>query len=524
MAPADGGGVGREGGRAITIRIAGQGLTLEDIEAVARRGDRVEVEPRARKAVERARATVEKILRSGETVYGVNTGVGDLKSVRIPASKLLKLQVNLIRSHSAGVGAPFPPEVVRAMVLLRMNSFAKGYSGVTLGLLDSLGGLLNQGVTPLVPSQGSVGSSGDLAPLAHIGLALIGEGAAVFGGKSMEAGKALRAAGLAPYQLREKEGISLINGTQAMTAVGALALLDAERALRAAAVAGAMAVECLDSSEVPFDPRIHATRPHLGAAAVASAVARMVHGSQLITSHEDCEKVQDPYSSRALPQVLGASVDALRHCRQVLEIEANAATDNPLVFPESGDVLSGGNFHGQPVALVMDYLAIATAEVADITERAIARLVSGSEGGLPKFLARDAGLNSGWMIAQYTAAALVSENKVLAHPASVDSIPTSAGQEDHNSMGTIAARKARNVVDHTCQVVGIALLAASEGLDLHKGKPGKGSAAALKALRAKVPPLKEDRAIFRDLETAAQLVRDGSLVAAVERAIGPLGF
>jgi histidine ammonia-lyase len=285
-----------------------------------------------------------------------------------------------------------------------------------------------------------------------------------------------------------------------------------------------MALECLDCSDRPFDPRLHAARPHQGAREVAAAVARVVKGSSMIKGHEGCDKVQDPYSSRALAQVLGASLDAVRHAREVLEVEVNSATDNPLVFPETGEVISGGNFHGQPVALAMDYLAIAAAEVADIMERTVARLVSGEEGHLPKFLARDPGLNSGWMIAQYTAAALVSENKVLAHPASVDSIPTSAGQEDHNSMGTIAARKAAAVVLNSARVAGIALLCAAEGMDLHKGRPGKGSAAARAAVRAKVKPLSADRAIYRDLETAAALVKSGAVVKAVEKAVGPLGL
>ncbi len=508
----------------VAVKISGSGLTLEAVEAIARDGESATLDPKARKAVERSRGAVEKILTSKQLVYGINTGVGDLKSVRIPAAKLRHLQVNLIRSHAAGVGKPFPAEVVRAMVAIRLNAFAKGFSGVTPGLVDAMAAMLNAGVHPLVPSKGSVGSSGDLAPLAHIGLGLIGEGEAEHGGKVVEAAAALKAAGLKPYALREKEGISILNGTQAMTAVGVLALLDAERALRAAAVAGAMALECLDSSEKPFDPRVHAARPHPGARDVANAVARMVKGSGMIKGHEDCDKVQDPYSSRALAQVLGASLDALRHARGILEVEINSATDNPLVFPDTGEVISGGNFHGQPVALAMDYLAIAVAEIADIMERTIARLVAGEEGGLPRFLARDAGLNSGWMIAQYTAAALASENKVLAHPASVDSIPTSAGQEDHNSMGTIAARKGRSVVENTSTVVGIALVCAAEGMDLHKGRPGKGSAAGRAAVRRSVKPLLVDRPIYRDLETAAELVKSGAVVGAVEKVVGPLGF
>jgi histidine ammonia-lyase len=508
----------------VVVQLSGSGLTLEAVEAVARRAERVALTGAAVRAVARSRATVEKILASKETVYGVNTGFGDLKDVRVPSAKLRQLQVNLIRSHAAGVGEPFPPEVVRAMLALRLNAFAKGFSGVSQGLIDAMAGLLNAGVAPVVPSQGSVGSSGDLAPLAHIGLVLMGEGEAEFAGRRMDGGAALKAAGLRPYALREKEGISIVNGTQAMTALGVLAVLDAERALRAAVVAGAMALECLDSSEKPFDARVHAARPHQGAREVAAAVARLVKGSGMVHGHEDCGKVQDPYSSRALAQVLGASYDAALHARGVLEVEVNSATDNPLVFPDTGEVISGGNFHGQPVALAMDYLAIAAAEVADIMERTVARLVAGEEGHLPKFLARDPGLNSGWMIAQYTAAALVSENKVLAHPASVDSIPTSAGQEDHNSMGTIAARKAATVVTNTQRVVGIALLCAAEGMDFHKGRPAKGTAAARAALRRKVKPLTADRAIYRDLETAARLVKSGDVVAAAETAVGPLGL
>lgn len=508
----------------MAVKLTGSALTLEALERVALRREAVEVDPKARKAVARSRAAVEKILASGQVVYGINTGVGDLKNVKIPPGKLRQLQVNLVRSHAAGVGVPFPTEVVRAMVALRMNAFAKGYSGVTPGLLDALGALLRAGVHPVVPSQGSVGSSGDLAPLAHIALVLTGQGEAEFHGAVMPGAAALKAAGLTPYTLKEKEGISLLNGTQAMTAVGALTLLTAERVLRAAAAAGAMALECLDSSEHPFDPRIHAVRPHPGSVAVAAGVARMVKGSLMIKGHADCDKVQDPYSSRALAQVLGASVDAVRHARAVLETEMNSATDNPLVFADTGEVLSGANFHGQPVAMAMDYLAIGLAEAASIMERTVARLLAGDEGGLPAFLARDPGLNSGYMIAQYTAAALVSENKVLAHPASVDSIPTSRGQEDHNSMGTIAARKASWIVENSACVVGAALLCAAEGMDIHGGRPGKGTTAARAALRLQVKPLTADRPIYRDLETAAQLVKSGALVGAIEKAVGPLGF
>jgi histidine ammonia-lyase len=506
------------------VDVSGTRLSLEEVEAVARNGARVALTATALARVKRARRAVEDILESGETVYGINTGFGDLKNIRVPREKLRELQVNLVRSHAAGVGEPYPPDVVRAILLLRANSFAKGYSGVTPALVQRIVRLLNADITPVVPSQGSVGSSGDLAPLAHAALPLLGEGEVLHRGRLVPARRALKAAGIAAYRLREKEGISLVNGTQAMTAEGTLALLDAERVLRAATVAGAMALECTDSSLDPFDARIHQTRPHIGAAAVAAAVVRMTRGSEQVKSHEDCDKVQDPYSTRAMPQVLGASLDAMRHVRGVLEVEVNAATDNPLVFPADGQALSGGNFHGQPVALAMDFLAVATAEVASLLERTIARLVSGDEGGLPRFLARDPGLNSGWMIAQYTAAALVSENKSLAHPASVDSIPTSAGQEDHNSMGTIAARKARAVVDNATQVAGIALLLAAEGLELHGGRPGNGSAGALKAVRGVVRPLKRDRPLAPDLEAGAALVRSGAAVAAAEASGGRLGF
>lgn len=507
-----------------TVDVSGTRLTLEDVEDVARGGARAALTKTALARIGRARRAIEGRLDSGEAVYGVNTGFGDLKNVRIPRAKLRDLQVNLVRSHAAGVGDPFPPDVVRAVLLLRANSFAKGYSGVTPALVRRLLQVLNAGITPVVPSQGSVGSSGDLAPLAHVALALLGEGDVAYRGRVQPAARALKAAGISRYRLREKEGISLLNGTQIMTAEGVLALLDAERMLRAATVAGAMALECTDSSLDPFDARIHQSRPHLGASAVAAAVVRMTRGSEQVKGHEDCDKVQDPYSTRAMPQVLGASLDALRYVRGVLEVEVNSATDNPLVFPADGEVLSGGNFHGQPVALAMDFLAVAAAEVASLTERTIARLVSGEEGGLPRFLAREPGLHSGWMIAQYTAAALVSENKSLAHPASVDSIPTSAGQEDHNSMGTIAARKARAVVDNATQVAGIALLLAAEGLELHGSRPGNGSGGALRAVRKRVKPLRRDRPLAPDLEEAAALVRSGAVVEAAEAASSRLGF
>ncbi|HXF82607.1 MAG TPA: histidine ammonia-lyase, partial [bacterium] len=441
----------------MTIEV-GDALTIADVVAVARERAPVALSSRARAKMAASRAVVERLVREGAVVYGITTGVGELADVRISPAQSAALQVNIVRSHSAGVGEPLPDEVVRAMMLLRAHALALGYSGVREEPVALLLAMLNQGLHPVVPAQGSVGASGDLAPLAHLALTLIGEGEIRdAAGTVRPARAALAAAGLQPVVLAAKEGIALVNGTQLMTACGVLALHDAQLAAVCADIAGAMSCEALQALAGAFDPALHAVRPHPGQQASASNLRRLLAGSGMVSTPAP-GRVQDAYALRCIPQVHGAARDALAYVRSTLETELNAATDNPLVFPDTGRVLSGGNFHGQPVALALDVLAVAVSALASIAERRIERLVNPHLSGLPAFLTPDGGVHSGLMLAQYAAAALVSENKVLAHPASVDSIPTSANQEDHVSMGSTAARKALTVVGHVQQVVGIELV------------------------------------------------------------------
>ena len=472
-------------------------LTLEAIARVARGGVKVTLCAEARARMTSARAVVEGIARGGAAapaVYCVNTGFGALAEVRVSPADIANLQRNLVRSHAAGVGAPLPTDAVRAMMLLRAAVLAVGRSGARPEVADLLLAMLERGVHPVIPSKGSVGASGDLAPLAHLALVLIGEGTAEHRGERLPGGEALARAGLRPVVLEPKEGITLLNGTQLMTAVGALTVLDAEATCRIADVAGAMSLEAYQGTPRAFDPRIHAARPHPGQATSARLLARLLADSGIVESHRDCKKVQDPYSFRCMPQVHGATRDTLAYVRAVLEREAQSVTDNPLVFAEAdaeGEIVSGGNFHGQPVALVMDFAAIAVAELASISERRVEQLVNPHlSSGLPPFLAPDSGLNSGFMMAQVTAAALVSENKILAHPASVDSIPSSAGREDHVSMGAHAALKLAAIHDHVRTVLAVELLCAAQGLDLRLPLgPGPGLRAAHACLRARVPPI-----------------------------------
>jgi histidine ammonia-lyase len=503
--------------------LVGPSLSVEDVVAVARDDATVALHPDARAAVTTSRAYVERLLDEGRVVYGITTGFGRFAQVRIPPEDTRQLQRNLIVSHAMGVGEPYPRDVVRAMLLLRAQSLAQGASGCRPEVIDLLLACLNRGVHPVVPSQGSVGASGDLAPLAHVGLTLIGEGSAECGGRVVTSREALLSADLQPLVLEAKEGLALINGTQAMTAVGALVLHDALALAVAADIAAAMSVEALKGSLRPFDSRVTKVRPHPGAAAVAANVTLIGADSPIHESHRDCDKVQDAYSLRCVPQVHGASRDALVHALEVVTREANAVTDNPLVFASDDEVISAGNFHGQPVALAMDYAKIAIAELANISERRTEYLLDPALSGLPAFLAKQGGLNSGLMISQYTAASLVSENKVLAHPASVDSIPTSANQEDHVSMGTTAARQARMILENARWVIAIEVLNAAQALDFHKPlMPGPGVDAASRALRSVVPPLERDRVMTADLEAARELVVSGRLRAAVEEAVGPL--
>jgi len=508
----------------------GEPLSLEALEQVARGQASVAIAPAALERVARARAAVDRLAAAGDqapNVYGVNTGFGALAETRIEAAQIRALQRNLVRSHAAGVGPLLPREAVRAMMLLRAQTIAMGHSGARPALVHLLLDMLERGVHPSIPSQGSVGASGDLAPLAHLALVLIGEGEAEVGGIARPGAAALAEVGLTPIQLEAKEGLALINGTQLITAVGALAVLRGQRLCTAADLVGGMSLEALEGSARPFDPRIHAARPHPGQAATAANLRALLAGSAIMVSHAHCGKVQDPYSLRCMPQIHGASRDTLAWARGVIEREMVSSVDNPLVFVAedgSADFVSGGNFHGQPLAIALDAAAIAIAELANCAERRIEQLVNPAmSSGLPPFLAPRNGLDSGFMIAQVTAAALVSESKVLCHPASVDSIPSSAGKEDHVSMGSISARKCAQVAEHTRTVLAIEALVAAQGLDLRLPlAPGVGVQAAHRALRERVPTLVEDRTLAPDIAVACAVLDEGALVRAAEATVGPL--
>jgi histidine ammonia-lyase len=504
------------------VVVDGRTLTPEAVERVAN-GASCTLSPRARRQVVASRRTVERAAKSGEVVYGVNTGFGQLAEVNIPKAQLAELQLNLVRSHAAGTGRPLAEPIVRAILALRANCLARGHSGLKIETLDHMLAMLKAGIVPLVPEKGSVGASGDLAPLAHIALALVGEGEVFYRGKKMTARAAFKRARLTAITLAAKEGIALINGTQVMTAIGTLALLRVERLAVAADVVGAMTLEALQGSHRAFDKRIHAARAHRGQTVSAANLRKVLADSPIERAHADCGRVQDAYSLRCMPQVHGAARDTFRFVRDVLTIEINASTDNPMVFAESGDLVSGGNFHGQPVAVALDHLAVATCSLATISERRIERLLNPALSDLPPFLAKNAGLNSGFMMAHVTAAALVSENKVLAHPASVDTIPTSAGKEDHVSMGVHAARKAAEIVENAVTVLAIELLAAAQALDFHAPKtPGKGALAAHRFFRRRMPGMNRDRYLAPDIEQARAIVEDSAFLAAVEKASGPL--
>jgi histidine ammonia-lyase len=498
------------------IVLDGQTLTLEAIAAVAD-GAHVTLAPAARAAVAESRAVVDRAAAGDVAVYGVNTGFGSFAQTRIDKADLDALQMNLVRSHAAGVGEPLPVRAVRAAMALRANVLAKGHSGVRPETLDALMALLNAGVHPFVPSRGSVGASGDLAPLAHIALALVGEGDVWDGTERRPAAAALHAAGLAPVRPTAKEGLALVNGTQASTAVLALAVADAARLARAADVVAAMTIDALRGSIAPFDERIHAARPHPGQQHSAGNLRRLVAGSPLNQSHANCGRVQDAYSMRCVPQVHGAARDVIGFAAGVVAVEANAATDNPMVFAADGAVISGGNFHGAPVALAADALAIAVVQLATISERRSERLVNPALSGLPAFLTRHGGLESGLMLAQVTAAAITSELKTLAHPASVDTIPTSANQEDHVSMSMHAALKAERAVGFAAHVLAVELVCACQALDLLAPLVTSTPLQAVHArVRAAVPPLTADRPPAPDLDAARQLIVAG----AVEYACG----
>ncbi len=519
------------------VVLTGADLTVADVEAVARHGARAALDVHARDRMTEAHAVIETLAARGEVVYGVTTGFGDLASTRIPTEDLAVLQANLLASHAAGVGVPFPREVVRAMLLLRANTLALGHSGCRPLLVERICELLALGIHPVVPEHGSVGASGDLAPLAHLALPLIGGGEVEFRGQVLPALVALREAGLEPLVLGPKEGLALLNGTQLMSALGALMLADAERLGRTASVVAAMSVEALLGTEIAFAAPYQLARPHPGQVAVAAELRHLLRDSGLQAAHHgSAHKVQDPYSLRCVPQVHGAVRDALDHLGRVLDIELNSATDNPLVFPSGGAVpegalatggglvISGGNFHGEPIALALDFAKLALAELGAISERRTALLLDPRlNGGLPAFLAPDPGRNSGLMIVQYTSAALASDNKVLAHPSSVDSIPTSANQEDHVSMGAGAARNARTVLANVEQILAIELLCAAQALDLRlramaqagepAPAPGAGVAEAFGRVRERIAPLETDREPGPDLRAALRLVHDGELAS-----------
>jgi histidine ammonia-lyase len=485
-------------------------LTLGDLRRLAA-GTTLTLDPACLPAIRKSAATVARILADGRTVYGINTGFGALATTTIPSTQLAELQRRLVLSHSVGVGALLPDTIVRLIIALKIVALARGYSGVRPVVIESLQALLRADILPCIPGKGSVGASGDLAPLAHMAAALIGEGNARVNGQIVPAAAALRAAGLAPLALAPKEGLALLNGTQASTALALTALFRIEHIFASAVVAGALAVDAAKGSDTPFDARIHAARGQPGQIETATSYRSLLAGSQIRLSHVDCGRVQDPYSLRCQPQVMGACLDLIRNAAAMLTIEANSVSDNPLVF-ENGDVLSGGNFHAEPIAFAADTLALALAEIGALSERRIALLTDTNMSGLPAFLVTDPGINSGFMIAQVTAAALASENKSLAHPASVDSLPTSANQEDHVSMATFAARRLHDMASNTAGIVAIELLAAAQGVEFHTPyETGVPLRRALAIIRGAVPAYREDRFFAPDIEAATELVETGTL-------------
>jgi len=498
-------------------------MTLEDLINISRHGANVQLSKGSIHRINEARKLIEQWVREEKSVYGITTGFGALSDVAISKKDTRKLQQNILMSHSTGTGDMLDEETVRAVMALRIKDFANGHSGIRLETVQHLITVLNKGVYPVVPEKGSVGASGDLTPLAHLSLVLIGHGKAFYKGKQMSGFEALNHCGLTPLRLEAGEGLALINGTQVMTAIGGLAVYDALNLSKLTDVAAAVSLEVLMGSRMEFNPRIHQVRPHPGQAAVADNMYRITRNSEIVTSHKDCHRIQDAYTLRCSPQVHGASKDAVYYAKKVLETEMNASTNNPLIFPESQEFLLGGNFHGQPIALAMDFLCMAVSEFANISERRIERLVNPKLSGLPAFLVADGGLNSGFMIAQYTAAALVSENKVLSHPACVDSIPTSANKEDHVSMGTISARKCREVIKNAENVIAIELLCGAQALDLFTNmKPGEGTLAAYTVIRDVVSHLEDDRILCEDIHAVKELMRNGKILDAVQTKVGKL--
>ncbi|WP_416390436.1 histidine ammonia-lyase [Vallitalea guaymasensis] len=505
-----------------TVYVDGNNLTLEEVVNVARHNKKVGISKEAIEKVNKSRKYVDEIVDKEKIVYGITTGFGKFSNVVISKDQVENLQSSLIKSHACGVGNHFPIETVRAIMLLRVNALTKGYSGIKLTTLNTLVEMINKGVHPAIPEKGSLGSSGDLAPLAHMVLVMLGEGEAYYKGELLSGKEAMNQAGIEPISLSAKEGLALINGTQVLTAVGALATYDAIKLAKLSDVSASLTFEALRGITDVFDEKVHLLRNHIGQMKCSKNMLKILEGSNLTTRQGEI-KVQDPYSLRCVPQIHGASKDAINYVLDKVNKEINAATDNPLIFPDEDEVISCGNFHGQPMALAFDFLGIALAELANSAERRIERLVNPNLSGLPGFLTEHGGLNSGFMIAQYTAASLVSENKVLAHPASVDSIPSSANQEDHVSMGSIAARKARDILYNTTRVIAIELLAASQALEFREGKTlGKGTEVAYELVRTEVDKLMEDRIMYVDMEKIIALVTSNKMIDEVEVRIGEL--
>lgn len=515
------------------LQLDGNTLTIEDLYETVKLYNKVKLDfsREAIKATRESRKKVEDWLKKGEVVYGITTGFGEFSNIKISLSDIEKLQENLILSHSAGVGEPMPLDVTRAMIILRLNALVKGYSGIRYETLNFIKDFFNSGITPIIPSKGSVGSSGDLVPLSHMTLSFLGKGKVLYQDVLMDASLALKKANLKPIKLQAKEGLALINGTQMMTAYAALIIYEAIKLCKLADISASMSLEALKGTDTAFDKRIHQLRPHKGQIECAENIRRIIADSQIRESHRyNDPRVQDAYSLRCIPQVHGATRDTVKYVYDIIQTEINSVTDNPIVFAKDNIHLEGGNFHGQPIALALDFLAIALSELANIAERRIERMLNGSLSGLPRFLTTKGGLNSGLMIAQYTAASLVSENKVLAHPASVDSIPTSASQEDHNSMGSISAQKCWQILKNVQSVIAIELLVAAQALDFSSIdvdtknilRPGKGTMAAHKFIRKHIPHIYNDRILFEDIEKMLNFVLDGSVLQATEKEIGKL--
>jgi histidine ammonia-lyase len=495
----------------VNLMIDNQRIALDVLRVAWQESITVSLGDNAKSSIAASNDLINEVVAGGEQVYGVNTGFGQLASVRISDDELAHLQANLVRSHAVGVGEDLDDDIVRLIMFMKVIALAAGFSGVRIELVEMLCTMINHNICPRIPSRGSVGASGDLAPLAHMAGALIGEGEVRVNGSLVPAAAALRDAGLKPIKLAPKEGLALLNGTQVSTALALAAAFRTENLLAAVVMAGAMSSDAIKGSDTPFDKRIQSVRGHAGQIDVAGVLRELMHGSAIRASHEGCDRVQDPYSIRCQPQVIGSCLDVIRHVCSVLETEANAVTDNPLVFADSKSVLSGGNFHAEPVALAADYLALAIAEIGALSERRIALLIDSHMSGLPAFLVKDGGLNSGFMMAQVTAAALASENKSHAHPASVDSLPTSANQEDHVSMATFAARRLHTMIDNVADIVAIELLAAAQGIEFHR--PKKSSPAieeVISELREISPTYEEDRSLSSDIRRVAAIVDDGA--------------